>query len=674
MTGEEQGLELGDNVDVPGDMHGIVKFIGSVKGKKGQFIGVELSREFAARGKNDGDVDGVRYFTTSVPGSGIFLPIHRALKRASPTPTSGSFPPTPTTPSYTNFNVASKGPLADAYTPPLPPVPKLFSQSVGPGARAPSPQFKPRSRPSLPRPESPLRKQPTLAPTPGRVSSLTPRGGVVASRFPSNGPAPSKSATPKARTPAPPRPYSRNNSRLGHRTDVVDEGSWSTPIGIGRTSDVSKSTFNLRASVRPLSRQAGSYEGSNEMQRLKMQLEERETQVKEQAAQLAEMESSFAELQSLIPLEQARSRRRDSDDADATQLRTLLREKNDRISTLTAEFDAHRADFRSTIDTLEMASTETERVYEKRVEDLLAEVRELQEGRDDFESVAQQLKQLEELVQELEEGLEDARRGEAEARGEVEFLRGEVERGRSELRREREKAAEAAKGADGTVRENEQRDEELNRMRETLEQLEHERNELQDLVEEKAAREAELELELERVQKNERRTSVTSDGVPAYMPSRESKGAIKNWQASLSLKGSHANSVKQDTAPESEARSTTANGDSLRCEVCQSGGHDILTCTNMFGEHSQGSARTAANGKHMEMGSAASQSRDHPTPSPEAHDSPSAPKTVSPLKKTASSGSAPAKPVPTPQDDDKWCALCEKDGHLAFDCPDEANF
>ncbi|KAK5256135.1 hypothetical protein LTR16_003942 [Cryomyces antarcticus] len=669
MTGEEQGLELGDNVDVPGDMHGIVKFIGSVKGKKGQFIGVELSREFAARGKNDGDVDGiiykraglsavvyytsldtlshvirehgeqrliwhsVRYFTTSVPGSGIFLPIHRALKRASPTPTSGSFPPTPTTPSYTNFNVASKGPLADAYTPPLPPVPKLFSQSVGPGARAPSPQFKPRSRPSLPRPESPLRKQPTLAPTPGRVSSLTPRGGVVASRFPSNGPAPSKSATPKARTPAPPRPYSRNNSRLGHRTDVVDEGSWSTPIGIGRTSDVSKSTFNLRASVRPLSRQAGSYEGSNEMQRLKMQLEERET-----------------------------------------QLRTLLREKNDRISTLTAEFDAHRADFRSTIDTLEMASTETERVYEKRVEDLLAEVRELQEGRDDFESVAQQLKQLEELVQELEEGLEDARRGEAEARGEVEFLRGEVERGRSELRREREKAAEAAKGADGTVRENEQRDEELNRMRETLEQLEHERNELQDLVEEKAAREAELELELERVQKNERRTSVTSDGVPAYMPSRESKGAIKNWQASLSLKGSHANSVKQDTAPESEARSTTANGDSLRCEVCQSGGHDILTCTNMFGEHSQGSARTAANGKHMEMGSAASQSRDHPTPSPEAHDSPSAPKTVSPLKKTASSGSAPAKPVPTPQDDDKWCALCEKDGHLAFDCPDEANF
>lgn len=51
-------LEVGDTVDVPGGMHGIVKFIGEVKGKKGIFAGVELSREWAARGKNDGDVEG----------------------------------------------------------------------------------------------------------------------------------------------------------------------------------------------------------------------------------------------------------------------------------------------------------------------------------------------------------------------------------------------------------------------------------------------------------------------------------------------------------------------------------------------------------------------------------------------------------------------------------------
>lgn len=53
-----EDLDLGDLVDVPGNMHGTVKFIGSVEGKKGTFAGVELSEEFAKRGKNSGDVDG----------------------------------------------------------------------------------------------------------------------------------------------------------------------------------------------------------------------------------------------------------------------------------------------------------------------------------------------------------------------------------------------------------------------------------------------------------------------------------------------------------------------------------------------------------------------------------------------------------------------------------------
>lgn len=55
MDGE---LEVGDAVNVPGDMHGTVKFIGSVRGKDGRFVGVELAPQFASRGKNDGDVDG----------------------------------------------------------------------------------------------------------------------------------------------------------------------------------------------------------------------------------------------------------------------------------------------------------------------------------------------------------------------------------------------------------------------------------------------------------------------------------------------------------------------------------------------------------------------------------------------------------------------------------------
>lgn len=51
-------VTIGDIVEVPGNMTGTVRFIGSVDGRKGIFAGVELHREFASRGKNSGDVDG----------------------------------------------------------------------------------------------------------------------------------------------------------------------------------------------------------------------------------------------------------------------------------------------------------------------------------------------------------------------------------------------------------------------------------------------------------------------------------------------------------------------------------------------------------------------------------------------------------------------------------------
>jgi dynactin complex subunit len=47
---------VGNKVVVPGDMHSVVKLIGIVNGKKGMFAGVQLSREYASRRKNDGEV------------------------------------------------------------------------------------------------------------------------------------------------------------------------------------------------------------------------------------------------------------------------------------------------------------------------------------------------------------------------------------------------------------------------------------------------------------------------------------------------------------------------------------------------------------------------------------------------------------------------------------------
>jgi hypothetical protein len=56
--GPADDLGVGDIVDVPGNMQGTVRFVGSVAGRKGTFAGVELHPQFDGRGKNSGDVDG----------------------------------------------------------------------------------------------------------------------------------------------------------------------------------------------------------------------------------------------------------------------------------------------------------------------------------------------------------------------------------------------------------------------------------------------------------------------------------------------------------------------------------------------------------------------------------------------------------------------------------------
>ena len=429
--------------------------------------------------------------------------------------------------------------------------------------------------------------------------------------------------------------------------------------------------------------------GDDEATVLRNRLEERDRQLKEQAASLAEMERSLGELQSIMASSSSLGSKRNTggsnaipEDADITQLRAMLREKNDKIRMLTAEFDVHRADFRSTIDTLEMASTETERVYEKRVEDLLQDLRELQDRNEDVEIVARQLKQLEELVQELEEGLEDARRGEAEARAEVEFLRGEVERGRSELKRQREKAAAALKSAGATVngienaegtKEVEQRDDEIRGLKAIIHslsrdpvsdghdpngrslsqrngtgaqdverqrlsrqlsgeqavrsRLEHELRDLRSLVERKLHREGELERELERLRlggspSSTYRMSTSSEhtvmqgksggvggsggepdaaeangnagGATAAAPAAAAAAApVSGFRdpSSSSLTGKMATTnarpgttgTQLETMHEHDTYSSDADGSSLWCEICEIGGHDILTCTNMFG-------------------------------------------------------------------------------------------
>ncbi|KAK0334672.1 hypothetical protein LTR91_014402 [Friedmanniomyces endolithicus] len=709
MEGDE--LEVGDAVTVPGDMYGVVRFIGTVKDKAGDFVGVELDRKFAARGKNSGDVDGVKYFKTVVRGAGIFLPLHRAEKRSTPGASNDYSPNTPGTPSYSTLN------NKNAYTPPTPALPHKFSQTMGPGARPPSPNFKPK-RPSLPRPESPLRKPPNLAPTPARNLSQSVRGGRPPGL--STATTPSKNNFRSSTTTRPtasqtPRPYSRTGSRLGHRQrDIAEEDS--TPVGYAATSNGRTPSMNSVPSFsQPLRSPSrlGSAGGQDvEIQRLKRELGERERRLEEQAANLAEMESSVKELSALLPADgmtpggsMNKNSMNEEDEHSAAQLRQLLREKNEKISLMTQEFDTHRADFRSTLDSLEMASTETERVYEEQKTDLLAQVEGLQRhneqlreevaadggrgaGKEDFDSIVSELKRLEELVAELEDGLEESRRGEAEARGEVEFLRGEVERGRSELKREREKAASLqVKGvSDGAGnKELNQKDDEIRGLKAIIHGLSStpapsahgngyvtdadELKRLQDALDESKAEKEDLENELEQLRRDaavtnghvngnghmrnesERTAKVPESDKP--LPLRQRSGTIKPTFAEHAKRSGMSEPLP---AADDDEDVNGAPVEGVYCEMCEARDHDTLDCTRLNGSHSHHAEASAAHGDDHEREHDGEESLNY-TPGKENRDAAT----------TAAAGSN----KPSATDEDKWCALCEEDGHLAFDCPQE---
>ncbi|KAI5776515.1 hypothetical protein EDC01DRAFT_625288 [Geopyxis carbonaria] len=800
-TGSE--VEVGDMVNTPGGMFGTVKFIGNVRGKAGVFVGVELEGELAGKGKNDGAVDGVRYFTTGQPLSGIFVPVSRASKRNSTD--SSNPPPTPTLPNLPS----PTGP--SALTPPT--FTPGRNRSESPLGRSFGPKT-PGTRPSLHRPESPIRRTGTPGPRPslqppstprhvsaaggGRLGALSPTPGISKLSFGARVRAGSIGPEARPRTPGgggvrlaqTPKSAFGANLKQPKSNMMLRTGS-AMGMRPGSSLDRHPEEEPTREYSSPIDSGIGmaksdDVDGANN--ELRSLLAEKDRQLDEQRKALQEMESSLIEVQSLIgsgsppPSIMSPTRSGSFEDHDAGQLRALLREKNEKITHLTAEFDAHRADFRSTIDTLELASSETERVYEKRVDDLMQEIRELHERNEDVESVARQLKQLEELVAELEEGLEDARRGEAEARGEVEFLRGEVERSREELRREREKSAAAvANAAVGKMMRNtaddvEKKDDEIRGLKAIIhslsrdsitedstvngspsmpilerslsypngiknglgsgseelvkeklnsEKLQTAIRELEDQIHSKASREEQLEREIEELKElkkmREARVSSASEktvtpwGGRASGEKRDSKSTIGSWRSrQVGRPGSAASNLrpsvidtsvggiesptKEDpelTPIESDADSTVA-----WCEVCDAAGHDILTCKNMFGTGAGGPASAGPNGVTTAAVAAEEEQKA---------DSKSA--VNSPVVEKAASTSIDASPVvdlvalraeqiaeslaekkksvhlpaPPPMVEssfgpvagkesgvvnlDKWCALCERDGHDSVDCP-----
>ncbi|EKM54369.1 uncharacterized protein PHACADRAFT_96626, partial [Phanerochaete carnosa HHB-10118-sp] len=66
-------FDIGDNVRVESlGFEGVLRFLGEIEGKSGLFAGVELGGGFAGKGKNNGTVNGKRYFACA-PNCGVFI-------------------------------------------------------------------------------------------------------------------------------------------------------------------------------------------------------------------------------------------------------------------------------------------------------------------------------------------------------------------------------------------------------------------------------------------------------------------------------------------------------------------------------------------------------------------------------------------------------------------------
>lgn len=381
------------------------------------------------------------------------------------------------------------------------------------------------------------------------------------------------------------------------------------------------------------------------------------------------MEASLKEIQTLIPSPNSRktSGFGDEDSGDIAQLRQALREKNENIQSLVTEFDTHRADFRSTIDTLELAANQTEQMYESKIADLMAEMQDLRDNntsREDVENIATQLKMLEEFVAELEEGLEDARRGEAEARGEVEFLRGEVERGRSELRREREKGASGREesGQSDLRTQLEMKDDEIRGLRAIVHSLQAG----QDASEEPKRQSSTMQQEeIKRMQETIEQLEQENDDLRsrAHRSQGKANGAVEHHDAGRG-------SDKPLPVNTKQASSSTMNGvskGSTWCDACEMEGHDMLHCPtlsrNPSGKHLDGAQDEDHEDNHDELSRGIQGLGIKQMGSPENHHGNDNLSPRSPQKEIA-----PTKPA---VEQEKWCALCEQDGHLAFDCPNE---
>lgn len=92
-------IKVGDQVTLPEGQQGMVRFVGRVDNKPGEFAGIELLKGWESHGRHSGVYGGVSYFRTETPNTGLFISYPKLValnNHRGGAASSGSLPGSPT--------------------------------------------------------------------------------------------------------------------------------------------------------------------------------------------------------------------------------------------------------------------------------------------------------------------------------------------------------------------------------------------------------------------------------------------------------------------------------------------------------------------------------------------------------------------------------------------------